>query len=72
MAMVFDEYDAARPEVMFVIQRLLERDGKLTLLEENKVIEPHPEFRLFATSNTVGLGNSTGLYHGTRLLNQRN
>ena len=70
MAMVFDEYDAARPEVMFVIQRLLERDGKLTLLEENKVIEPHPEFRLFATSNTVGLGNSTGLYHGTRLLNQ--
>jgi len=69
MALVFDEYDAARPEVMFVIQRLLERNGKFALLEENRVIEPHPQFRLFATSNTVGLGNLNGLYHGTRLLN---
>lgn len=69
MALIFDEYDAARPEVMFVIQRLLERNGKFSLLEENRVIEPHPQFRLFATSNTVGLGNLNGLYHGTRLLN---
>ncbi|MCL4165106.1 UNVERIFIED_CONTAM: hypothetical protein GTU68_031610, partial [Idotea baltica] len=69
MALVFDEYDAARPEVMFVIQRLLERNGKFALLEENRVIEPHPQFRLFATSNTTGLGDFSGMYHGTRSLN---
>ncbi|MFT5112337.1 MAG: cobaltochelatase CobS [Parasphingorhabdus sp.] len=69
VAMVFDEYDAGRPDVMFVIQRLLERDGKFTLLDQNKVIQPNPSFRLFATSNTVGLGNLSGLYHGTRMLN---
>ncbi|MEZ5657297.1 MAG: AAA family ATPase [Burkholderiaceae bacterium] len=69
IALVFDEYDAARPDVMFVIQRLLERDGRLTLLDQNRVLNPHPAFRLFATSNTVGLGNLTGLYHGTRMLN---
>ena len=57
MALVFDEYDAGRPDVMFVIQRLLERDGKFTLLDQNKVLTPHPSFRLFATANTVGLGN---------------
>lgn len=68
-ALVFDEYDAGRPEVMFVIQRILERDGKFTLLDQNKVIRPHPYFRLFATSNTIGLGNLTGLYHGTQMLN---
>ena len=67
--MVFDEYDAGRPDVMFVIQRLLERDGKFTLLDQNRVIRPNPAFRLFATSNTVGLGNLSGLYHGTRMLN---
>ncbi|MCP3690514.1 MAG: AAA domain-containing protein, partial [Gammaproteobacteria bacterium] len=69
MALVFDEYDAGRADVMFVIQRLLERDGKFALLEQNRVLTPHPDFRLFATANTVGLGNSTGLYHGTQLLN---
>lgn len=69
VALVFDEYDAGRPDVMFVIQRILERDGKFTLLDQNKVIRPHPYFRLFATSNTVGLGNLTGLYHGTQMLN---
>jgi cobaltochelatase CobS len=69
VALVFDEYDAGRPEVMFVIQRILERDGKLTLLDQNKVLTPHPGFRLFATSNTVGLGNLNGLYHGTQMLN---
>ncbi len=69
MALVFDEYDAGRADVMFVIQRLLERDGKFALLEQNRVLTPHPCFRLFATANTVGLGNSTGLYHGTQLLN---
>ena len=69
MALVFDEYDAGRPDVMFVIQRILERDGKFTLLDQNKVIAPHPYFRLFATSNTVGLGNLNGLYHGTQMLN---
>lgn len=69
VALVFDEYDAARPDVMFVIQRLLERDGRLTLLDQNRVLTPHPAFRLFATSNTVGLGNLSGLYHGTRMLN---
>ena len=69
-AIVFDEYDAGRPDVMFVIQRVLEVDGKLTLLDQNKVIHPHPYFRLFATANTVGLGDTTGLYHGTQQINQ--
>ena len=69
MALIFDEYDAGRPDVMFVIQRILERDGKFTLLDQNKVIKPHPAFRLFATANTVGLGNLNGLYHGTQPLN---
>ena len=69
-ALVFDEYDAGRPDVMFVIQRILETDGKLTLLDQNEVINPHPYFRLFATSNTVGLGDTTGLYHGTQQINQ--
>ena len=70
IALVFDEYDAGRPDVMFVIQRILEASGKLTLLDQNKVIAPHPHFRIFATSNTVGLGDSTGLYHGTQPINQ--
>ena len=70
VALVFDEYDAGRPDVMFVIQRLLEVEGKLTLLDQNKVIRPHPAFRLFSTSNTVGLGDTTGLYHGTQQINQ--
>lgn len=70
VALVFDEYDAGRPDVMFVIQRVLEAEGKLTLLDQNKVITPHPAFRLFATSNTVGLGDTTGLYHGTQQINQ--
>ena len=69
-AIVFDEYDAGRPDVMFVIQRVLEVDGKLTLLDQNEVIRPHPSFRLFATANTVGLGDTTGLYHGTQQINQ--
>ena len=69
VALIFDEYDAGRPDVMFVIQRILERDGSLTLLDQNRVIRPHPYFRLFATSNTVGLGNLNGLYHGTQMLN---
>ncbi len=69
VALVFDEYDAGRPDVMFVIQRILERDGRFTLLDQNEVIRPHPCFRLFATANTVGLGNLTGLYHGTQMLN---
>ena len=69
-AIVFDEYDAGRADVMFVIQRVLEVDGKLTLLDQNKVIEPHPSFRIFATANTVGLGDTTGLYHGTQQINQ--
>ncbi|MFV2033493.1 MAG: cobaltochelatase subunit CobS [Halocynthiibacter sp.] len=69
-AIVFDEYDAGRADVMFVIQRVLEVDGKLTLLDQNEVITPHPSFRLFATSNTVGLGDTTGLYHGTQQINQ--
>ena len=69
MALVFDEYDAGRADVMFVIQRLLERDGKFALIDQNRVITPHPYFRLFATANTIGLGNSSGLYHGTQLLN---
>ena len=70
VALIFDEFDAGRPDVMFVIQRILERDGKFTLLDQNEVIAPHPQFRLFATSNTVGLGNLNGLYHGTQVLNQ--
>lgn len=69
VALIFDEYDAGRPDVMFVIQRILERDGKFTLLDQNRVIRPHPYFRLFATSNTVGLGNLSGMYHGTQVLN---
>ena len=69
-ALVFDEYDAGRPDVMFVIQRVLEVEGKLTLLDQNKVIRPHPSFRLFSTANTVGLGDTTGLYHGTQQINQ--
>jgi cobaltochelatase CobS len=69
-ALVFDEYDAGRPDVMFVIQRVLEVEGKLTLLDQNKVIRPNPWFRLFATANTVGLGDTTGLYHGTQQINQ--
>jgi len=69
-ALVFDEYDAGRPDVMFVIQRILEVDGKMTLLDQNRVIRPHPSFRLFATTNTVGLGDTTGLYHGTQQINQ--
>jgi cobaltochelatase CobS len=70
VALVFDEYDAGRPDVMFVIQRVLEQSGRLTLLDQNKVIRPHPCFRLFATANTVGLGDTTGLYHGTQQINQ--
>jgi len=69
-AIVFDEYDAGRADVMFVIQRVLEHDGKLTLLDQNEIITPNPFFRLFATSNTVGLGDTTGLYHGTQQINQ--
>src|SRR5690349_7176170 len=69
-ALVFDEYDAGRPDVMFVIQRVLEVEGKLTLLDQNRVIRPHPSFRLFATANTIGLGDTTGLYHGTQQINQ--
>ncbi|WP_127104020.1 cobaltochelatase subunit CobS [Pararhodobacter zhoushanensis] len=69
-AIVFDEYDAGRADVMFVIQRVLEHDGKLTLLDQNEIITPHPSFRLFATANTVGLGDTTGLYHGTQQINQ--
>ncbi len=70
VALVFDEYDAGRPDVMFVIQRVLENEGRLTLLDQNMVIRPHPAFRLFATANTVGLGDTTGLYHGTHQINQ--
>jgi cobaltochelatase CobS len=69
-AIVFDEYDAGRADVMFVIQRVLEHDGKLTLMDQNEIITPHPSFRLFATANTVGLGDTTGLYHGTQQINQ--
>jgi cobaltochelatase CobS len=70
VALVFDEYDAGRPDVMFVIQRVLEVAGKLTLLDQNKVIRPNPFFRLFATTNTIGLGDTSGLYHGTQQINQ--
>lgn len=69
-ALVFDEYDAGRPDVMFVIQRVLEVEGKLTLLDQNRIITPHPCFRLFSTTNTIGLGDTTGLYHGTQQINQ--
>jgi cobaltochelatase CobS len=69
-ALVFDEYDAGRPDVMFVIQRVLETEGKLTLLDQNRVIRPNPGFRMFATANTVGLGDTSGLYHGTQAINQ--
>ncbi|TAE81226.1 MAG: cobaltochelatase subunit CobS [Alphaproteobacteria bacterium] len=70
VALLFDEYDAARPDVLFVLQRVLEASGKLTLLDQNRVMDRHPEFRLFATANTVGLGDATGLYHGTNPINQ--
>ena len=70
VALTFDEYDAGRPDVMFVIQRILEFDGRLTLLDQNRVITPNPWFRLFATTNTVGLGDTSGLYHGTQAINQ--
>jgi len=70
VAIVFDEYDAGRADVMFVIQRVLEHDGKLTLMDQNEIITPHPSFRLFATANTVGLGDTTGLYHGVQQINQ--
>ena len=70
VALVFDEYDAGRPDVMFVIQRILETEGKLTLLDQSRVLKPNQYFRLFATSNTVGLGDTSGLYHGTQQINQ--
>jgi cobaltochelatase CobS len=70
VALLFDEYDAGRPDVMFVIQRVLEADGKLTLLDQSRVISPNPSFRLFSTANTIGLGDATGLYHGTQQINQ--
>ncbi|MBL8556005.1 MAG: cobaltochelatase subunit CobS [Phenylobacterium sp.] len=70
IALVFDEYDAGRPDVMFVIQRVLEASGKLTLLDQNRVIRANPYFRLFSTTNTIGLGDTTGLYHGTQQINQ--
>jgi cobaltochelatase CobS len=70
IALVFDEYDAGRPDVMFVIQRVLESEGKMTLLDQNRVLHPHKSFRLFSTTNTVGLGDTTGLYHGTQQINQ--
>jgi cobaltochelatase CobS len=70
IALCFDEYDAGRPDVMFVIQRVLEVSGKLTLLDQTKVIRPHPAFRMFATTNTIGLGDTSGLYHGTQQINQ--
>ena len=70
IALVFDEYDAGRPDVMFVIQRVLEASGRLTLLDQNRVIRPNPYFRLFSTTNTIGLGDTTGLYHGTQQINQ--
>ncbi|MFI8997920.1 AAA family ATPase [Streptomyces sp. NPDC053542] len=69
VALILDEYDAGRPDVMFVLQRMLERDGRLTLMDQNRVLRPHPAFRLFATANTVGLGNLNGLYHGAQRLN---
>src|ERR1700743_3611236 len=70
VAICFDEYDAGRPDVMFVIQRVLEQSGRLTLLDQRRVIKPHPGFRLFSTANTIGLGDTSGLYHGTQQINQ--
>jgi cobaltochelatase CobS len=70
VALVFDEYDAGRPDVMFVIQRVLEAEGRLTVLDQNRVVDAHPSFRLFATANTIGLGDASGLYHGTQQINQ--
>jgi len=70
VALVFDEYDAGRPDVMFVIQKVLEKEGNFTLLDQNKVLKQHSSFRLFATTNTIGLGDTTGLYQGTQQLNQ--
>ena len=70
VALVFDEYDAGRPDVMFVIQRILESEGKLTLLDQSRIINPNKYFRLFATANTIGLGDTSGLYHGTQQINQ--
>jgi cobaltochelatase CobS len=70
VALCFDEYDAGRPDVMFVIQRVLEAEGRLTLLDQNMIIRPHPAFRLFSTANTIGLGDTSGLYHGTQQINQ--
>ena len=70
VALCFDEYDAGRPDVMFVIQRVLESSGRLTLLDQSRVIKPHPAFRLFSTANTIGLGDTSGLYHGTQQINQ--
>ena len=70
IALVFDEYDAGRPDVMFVIQKILEKEGSFTLLDQNKVLKQHPFFRLFATANTIGLGDTTGLYQGTQQINQ--
>ena len=70
VALVFDEYDAGRPDVMFVIQRVLEAEGRLTLLDQNQVLDAHPSFRLFATANTIGLGDTSGIYHGTQQINQ--
>jgi cobaltochelatase CobS len=70
IALCFDEYDAGRPDVMFVIQRVLEVSGHLTLLDQSRVIKPHPAFRLFSTTNTIGLGDTSGLYHGTQQINQ--
>ena len=70
VALVFDEYDAGRPDVMFVIQRVLESEGSFTLLDKNKVLKQNKFFRLFATSNTIGLGDTSGLYHGTQQINQ--
>lgn len=70
VALVFDEYDAGRPDVMFVIQRILESNGKLTLLDQSRILKPHSSFRLFATANTIGLGDTSGLYHGTQQINQ--
>ncbi len=69
MALVLDEYDAGRPDVMFVLQRVLEHEGRLTLMDQSRVLQPHPSFRLLATANTVGLGNLNGLYHGAQRLN---
>ena len=69
IALVFDEYDAGRPDVMFVLQRILESDGYFTLLDKNKVVKQNKYFRLFATANTVGLGDTTGLYTGVQNLN---